>query len=738
MLKESFDLIRKLLREGVLSEAIRQLRTLLDSYRDGTTADKLDGIEEEYKLMLGYMLKGYRDPERENLYERLLDKTNRLTNDYDLSLRKKLVSSYVEAAGQALHEGVTTDDIRRRLESFVTDVALTGLQSDENENTHIKKLRQEHQQFMNSLFNKIWTSPAWDEHEGSFYRDLILSPSIDITDAKWMTAAVMLGCMNIFDFEKFNTLTFIYLHATDIRLKQRAFVGWALSLFVAPGQHGKVKELVEKMCDDGKTRSDLLELQKQIYFCLNAESDHEEIQRDIMPNIMRNNHFEISRFGIVEKEEDEMQNILNPGASDKAMEELERSMRKMADKQNAGADIYFGGFSHMKNYSFFFHLSNWFVPFTPQHPEIIRLSEQNTQFMLIRKLFQTGPFCDSDKYSFTLSMISIFDKIPANMREVLAGQDNIMGGPFLPNDQESDTYARRMYLQDLYRFFRLYKKKEDFFSPFPVRQSGNGKENLFLLDVFKDTDLHHEVEQLALFLMKQKKLYSLQLLLEHYENVHSVSLDYLRGTTCLRNGENTMAERFFKQVLSIQPDHEQALSGLAKSVFRQEKYEETDLLYQQLTSDYPQKKHYQLHHAICLLKLDKTEQALQILFRLNYEQPEDMAICRILAWGLLMAKKPAQAENYYQKILSSGQTALEDKLNEGYAHWISGDIQGAVDAMKEFLKRQPQHQQQFSFIMGEFRKDVSLLDKYDISATECQLMAELVTDNKSIPSSSSL
>ena len=63
-----------------------------------------------------------------------------------------------------------------------------------------------------------------------------------------------------------------------------------------------------------------------------------------------------------------MEDILHPGASEERMEKLEATYRRMMDMQKQGADIYFGGFSQMKRFPFFYDISNWLVPFYIQHP----------------------------------------------------------------------------------------------------------------------------------------------------------------------------------------------------------------------------------------------------------------------------------------------------------------------------------------------------------------------------------
>ena len=86
------------------------------------------------------------------------------------------------------------------------------------------------------------------------------------------------------------------------------------------------------------------------------------------------------------------------------MEELEASFQKISDMQKRGADIYFGGFSHMKRFSFFYTLCNWFMPFYTEHPQLQHLTQGLLQSNFIKQLMLHGPFCDSDKYSFTLGV----------------------------------------------------------------------------------------------------------------------------------------------------------------------------------------------------------------------------------------------------------------------------------------------------------------------------------------------
>ena len=132
-------------------------------------------------------------------------------------------------------------------------------------------------------------------------------------------------------------------------MKQRALVGWVFVLNREQVLFPEQSRLVREACEEERTVTDLLDMQKQIIFCMKADEDYEHIRRDIMPTLIKNNNLNITRQGIItEKEEDPMEDILDPGAADRRMEEMEESIQKMINMQRAGSDIYFGGFSQMK------------------------------------------------------------------------------------------------------------------------------------------------------------------------------------------------------------------------------------------------------------------------------------------------------------------------------------------------------------------------------------------------------
>ena len=718
---------RIILEERNLGSALKRLHAFMaDRQWLSSYAQLLESIENDYQLMCDFMMRGFRDDKRSEVYDNLLRKTYRFVCDLELQIAVRGANiSLREAANIAGPSGLSPDAARNRLEGFVQEAAMLSLESDETKKERQEELAFKHQQYVNWLFNAILVSPQWNEGQASAMSQLILSPTIDTIDARMMVCAIMLSAMNEFDVYKLEVLKEVYQQATDEYLKQRALVGFAFSLPM--GDHSlfeQFKTVVADFCNNEEARRELLELQMQVFFCMNTDRDNAAIQRDIIPTIMKNNNFKISRFGIEEKEDDPMQDILHPDADDKAMEELEASINKMVNMQKAGSDIYFGGFSQMKRFSFFYTLSNWFIPFYLEHPGITHVAEKLKGMRFLQILLDSGPFCDSDKYSFALAMLSVFDKIPANMREMLNNREAI--GPTMDDsDKQSPAYIRRMYLQDLYRFFRVYQQKNDFETPFDYEK--NPDRFFFANPAFGDTSLKEMFAKMGRFLIKQKRYDCLRLMLEQQiwptdETEH----DLFEALLAMNEGRYNNAKISFSRVVALQPDNEQALKGLAQASLRCGDFAEADKQYALLTERQPENKHYQLNLSIARINNNKIDEGVKLLYKLNYENPDDMNVMRALGWGLMMQKNVQQAEGIYDSILAQPKHEAMDCLNAGYCKWFAGKVNEAVTLFHEFVGKVDNEKDVATLMREAFGNDKALLHLYEIKNADMAIMADVV------------
>lgn len=142
---------------------------------------------------------------------------------------------------------------------------------------------------------------------------------------------------------------------------------------------------------------------------MNAEKDNVTIHKEILPDMIKGANLRMGRFGIEEKPNDELNDILHPNADEEAMERVEKSIDRMREMEKKGVDIYFGGFSVMKSFPFYRMLSNWFAPFCIHHPGIAQAQREIGNSKMIHGLLGRSPMCDSDKYSLVLALGEIID-----------------------------------------------------------------------------------------------------------------------------------------------------------------------------------------------------------------------------------------------------------------------------------------------------------------------------------------
>ena len=718
---------RLILEERNLGGAFKRLHAfLLERQWLSSYAQQLEGIENDYQLMCDFMMRGFRDDKRSEVYDNLLRKTYRFTCDLELQVAVRGANvSLREAGNTAGQHALSPDTARQKLEGFVQEAAMLSLENDDTKKARQEELAFKHQQYVNWLFDAILVSPQWNEGQTSAMSQLILSPTIDSIDARLMVSAIMLSAMNEFDVYKLATLKDVYQQATDEYLKQRALVGFAFALPMGDySLFGQYKTVVSDFCNNDDARRELLELQMQIFYCMNTDRDNAAIQRDIIPTIMKNNNFKITRFGIEEKEDDPMQDILHPDADDKAMEELEASITKMMNMQKAGSDIYFGGFSQMKRFSFFYTLSNWFIPFYLDHPGISQVMEKLQGSRFLQILLDSGPFCDSDKYSFALAMMSVIDKIPANMREMLNNREAI--GPGMDDsDRQSPAYIRRMYLQDLYRFFRVYQQRMDFETAFDYEKIPD--RFFFANPIFGDTPLNAMFTKMARFLIKQKRYDCLRMMLhQQMWPADEPERDLFNALLAMNEGRYSDAKVSFARVTANQPENEQALKGLAQASLRCGDFAEADKQFALLAERHPDNRHYQLHLSIAKINNHNVEEGVKLLYKLNYENPDDMNVMRALGWGLLMQKNNPQAEGIYDSILSKPKHEAMDSLNAGYCKWFAGKVEEAVALFHDFARKAESEKDLATLMREAFENDKALLDEYGIRNADKSIMADIV------------
>lgn len=677
---EALNLILTSLLRRDLGEAIIATDNFLAVHPHQVNTDRLFAIRTDYQLMADYWRRGFKDPQLPNLYDTLLKRMYvlyaNMANAYNIRHNSLLTSLYYRAHMSA--RDWSPQNIREELESFVSEVAMLELEPPHTAEPKRKELYARHFHSLVELFDYILTSGIWTDGFSSAMEEMLMSPTVDTNDQQLLVTGVMLATINCFDITKFRLLVHLYQKATDEEVRQRALIGWAFALHTEIGQsiYAEEKDLVEILLEDNACCQELVELQKQLIYCIDAERDHATIQNEIMPDLMKQQGFRITRNGIEEEAEDELNEILHPDETEANLERMEASFQKMVDMQKQGSDIYFGGFSQMKRFPFFNEVANWFIPFDFNHPDLAAISDKFKNSRFLHSIIRSAPFCNSDKYSFTVAFEQVVNRIPPSYMEFMESSEAVFY-EFAAEEKTAPAYIRRMCLQDLYRFFRLFKERDAFRNIFdPVVH-----EYLILSkNVFRQTHVEAYFNEVTAFLLKKNRRTEAAVMLDNYGK-HRRDFQYFMMAAYL--GREPKVN--YSQALSLQPDSERALAGYARALFHEVAYQEALDAYDKLLIQQPDKKSYLLNKAVCLTNLKRYDEAERVLFRLNYEAEDDANVNRVLAWTLTSNGKYEQAEKLYNQLLSDGKPSADDLLNYGFCLWFSGHIDDAADCFHRYL-----------------------------------------------------
>lgn len=792
-----YEIETPLVAKHNVGKALRAMKeTIAEDKLPGYIVARYEDVKNDYRLMQDAMMRGLRDDKIDEVYADIMRKVYGVGLDVLIEEKVKKYSSFAYARVSAQQTEAHPDAVRTVLEAYVQDMAMMAFEPENTRKAKMEKLTADHHAYMKQLFDALLVAPMWNDRRAADFADLLLSPTIDRDDALLLVSAVMLATMNVNDPYKWDMLAEVYVRATDKVLKMRALVGWVLSLPYdprGPRLFPFVQERIKAMLADKTTLKQMLDMQMQMLFCCNADADNEEIQRNIMPTLIKNTNLQMTRLGIVEKEDDPMKDIMDPNAAERDMEEMERKYRKMMDMQKQGSDIYFGGFSKMKTFPFFHDLCNWFAPFNAAHPALGAARERLAGSTFLNNLMENGPFCDSDKYSFALAIAQIMDRMPDNIKEML-NSDATFGPTVSKDEQEDPAYICRSYLQSLYRFFRLYRSKRDFLNPFILDELEDNDGNALFMSykLLACPEMEENAVALCGFLLKRKMMRKLMSMAICYKSSQNPRLVRFLALVPMTDGKWQEAYDLFASVPENQHT-EESLRGMAHCCMSLKRFGEAVAIYRRLLAMHPDSFSYQLNLAVCLMSSDAfsscgdasscddasscgdvasscdasscgaasslggkvearpnkvVEEGTKLLYKLDYEHPDNANVRRVFAWCMMLQGHFDKAIDIYMRLLSQPDAVSADRLNAAYAHWLSRDVARAVALLREYCNLCEQEEAEAKEaakkqgrrceptksrnyrLVEDFTKDADLLSKYGISLTERKIMVDIVLNEE--------
>lgn len=694
-------MVRRLLHNGDVKDALRILTEMAEPFLGEGYNERIERCQEEFRYMGDFMMRGFQDPQREKLYGDLIHRL--LDIFYDLRVRKGIIETpYIKGIRKILTSK----------ESSVETLQTALLTAEGDKELH---------EVLVFCFLHVYISGQWTEEIREEWEIFLTSPKVSSLISATIVSAISLSLCKVYSPSKAMALANIFLKSNDEMVRQRAFAGCLIGSAYAlddndatDGEILETRNVLKLLLGSDSSRQMLMEMQIQMNHCQNVDKDSSEISKTIMPNLMKNQPFKITKDGIVEREEES--DILDPHASERKAEAMEASVRKMLDMQKAGSDIFFQGFSQMKRYPFFYKLPNWFMPFYMTHPDIRLAVGELPNNDFVERVTKLGPFCDSDKYSFVIAMASVMKQMPENVRKMM---DSGEVGPIGMREEGTApdaAFIRLRYLQDLYRFYRLNPFSTDFGNPF----AGNMQWRLWVncAEMLSDKERY----EMCMYILKhaeknQDCFGAIEGLLKHFSDRESYQYHFVNAEIAFLRNSYGEAQAHYKACLAINKDSRMAMRGMARVSYAVGEYAMAAYYYDALHTLYPERTSFLLNYIMAMVKMGDADSVLNEIYRLDYENPGDTTIQNTLAWTLLYARKPEKALAIYNKVLENPDNLNNFTLliNAVYAHLFCNNMEAAMSLLNDFSKQHPDTKE---LLHKSFTDDADLLQMYSFGQAE--------------------
>jgi len=651
-----------------LSAFINNLQSQAQTLDNWELNEAIDQLHSTYHYMLSFLVKGVEDPNADKLQTQLWTRAQALGQSI---LRQK----YLKEKPNSRY--------RMALQSLRTDSELSNLQM----RLELLCDSAELEDCMVKLFRRIWTSDQWQNSDYEQAMQLLDATEVPAKAKAVLIGAVVLALLEFFDEKKLLFLLDASLNETD-EISQRALVGVVLSLrkdnALLP-YYPEITSRLNFLSDDDAFTSNIYTILIQLQMSTMTDKITSKMREDIMPTIVKGSRMMKKRMGLVELGNKLSENGENPewlNTENQDDSKAEEKVREMVEMQLDGEDIYMATFAMMKGYKFFHETAHWFYPFTDDDLALQNMQEnfgsKSGDFM--RALLAGAPFCNSDKYSLCLLTATLgqqgFDSIASQVEAQMADLDkdelDEALGKAIHRKKKQKEYSRH-FIFDLYRFCYIYGFRSEFYNPF-----ADAKKNIFspmnipalaYLTENKPLLLEH-----AEFLMRkgfyEQALQEFHLYMQTEQ--HTAELFQKIGFCYQKTEQWAEAQKYYERADSIKADSKWTLSHLGRVCIMQGNYAAAADCYEQICQMEPESVNYLLRWAECLQETDRTAEAIDILHKANYLEPESQRVRRLLGTCLIINRE-------YDK----GITYLDTPLLRGLAHIISGNPTEAYAQLKQ-------------------------------------------------------
>ena len=452
-----------------INDAFSKISALVSELGRGNLNDELEQLRMSYTFMLNYLEQGVMDPQRDEILSSIRQSLHTLNDECYIGLMEPTSPKVFYVRRRELN-GISLVAIVEEYREALKLLSLTQNSPNERNDSHVILSQLRHAEELETrLFNRVWSSFPLSADDAGSLKLCIGGDILPVHTRCLLVAALFLGLMKFYDESKLLILLETYSLSDEAQVQLRALTCAMLVLLAHKKRTSTSKAIQMRLAallDTPDFNRDVWSIQVQLARSRNTENVKERVRNDLIPNIMK------MRPDIIDKLKDTDSQIIDLSdieANPEWQQWLDQSgITRRIEEFNAmqieGSDVFIATFAHLKAFPFFKTLSNWFLPFFAAHSTVVE--NLGNGKMGMAEVIQHAPYlCNSDKYSFCLSL----GALPESQRTMMSAQLEEQNAALsearqseLPDERKQRVSIINAFVQDLYRFFKLFSRRREF------------------------------------------------------------------------------------------------------------------------------------------------------------------------------------------------------------------------------------------------------------------------------------
>lgn len=710
-----------LVQSGDLKEALAELEKLARFTSNTDFFYQLETISDNYRTLLRYAFDGYHDPQQQQILNGLCSSMLSLADDLRQGLLEpELVIRRVEKRALRAEFGDDPQVIAARIDEIFF-------------HREVKKLIEEANQLPVSQMDRIFKIIAFSGRLPEPYIDLVLriirSEQVEWHEKCLVVSALTISLLIRFDRQKFLLLAG-FVEAHENQVYQRALTGIVLGMILHDRRlffYPDVMDHIRKLAGDETLIPEAEIILMQLLLARETDRITREFEQEVLPEMKKMMPRIEDKLQLSDLADEEEMEGKNPGWKDMLGEVpgLFEKIEKFSKMQMEGGDVFMSTFQMLKRFDFFNAMSNWFVPFHLAHPEIRNSFSDNEEIntRLLESLEKAFYICNSDKYSFAINFRAIPDQqrtmIVTNFEAEFAQMQEMASEEQLLDQSIARNAVFIQYIQDLYRFFKLYPARSEFDDIFQRRIRLEGLSGY--LQCFGRAGLP---EKIAAFHFDKDHFDEA---IEAYESIVSENgpdREFFEkiGYCYQKTGRYRLAVEFYKKAELYDSDRLWLLRKLGYCCLKLKDYAQAASYFGEASRLQPDDLSLQMQTGQCLLNMKDFEQALHQYAKLRYFTPDNLKVLRPLAWcQFALGKTELASETYAQVLGLTSDPSAYDLMNAAHTKLCLGRRDEALHLYRQALLQTSPGRDD---LMEAFAEDSQYLVKNGIPAEEIPLIRD--------------